>query len=630
MSATGKHTAEPIAANEQQARAVAEAARETQWAHHSFVRELYNGKLRLDLVHPYPLEDPEEDAKAQPFLQRLAHVLESIDTDQIEREHKIPQRVIEQFKEIGAFGIKIPQQYGGLGLSLRSYVKAMGMVNSVDASLTTLLAAHQSIGVPQPLLHFGTEEQKQKYLPRLARGAVSAFALTEPDAGSDPSNIRSHAELTDEGDAYVLNGEKLWITNGSIAELLVVMAMTGPQRITAFIVETDWPGVEVAQRCQFMGLNGAEIAHFRFTNVRVPKENLLWKEGAGLKLALVTLNTGRLGLPMIAAFAAKRTLSYTRVWANRRVQWGRVIGKHDLIAQIIGNMAASTFALESVAELTAILAQKENVDIRLEAAIAKLYNTEMAGHIIDDAVQVYGGRGYETRASIHARGENSPPLERMYRDARILRIFEGTSEIMHLFIAREVVDMHLSVAGDLINQKLSLLEKIKPLLTAGAYYSLWYPKLWLGWGYWPRYSEFGRLAPQMRYLSRTTRRLARALFHAIVIFGARLEKRQSVLARLIDIGAELYAMTASCVRAQAMLHAQPDNDEPVEIAVLFCRQSRRRVERLFKTIFNNDDTQNYKLARDVLAGKHTWLEQDLPHLVEEKDAGRSIANGVID
>lgn len=622
MSATKDVAASvpPAAAQvtEQDARQVAEAARETEWGQPSFVRELFLGRLRLDLIHPPPEPDAEEQVRAAAFLQRLALFAESVDGAEIERTGRVPEHVIEGLREIGAFGIKIPQEYGGLGLSQRSYNRAIAYIGTVNSSLGVLLSAHQSIGVPQPLKMFGTPEQKKKYLPRLAKGAVSAFALTEPDVGSDPARMGATADPTEDGEAWILNGEKLWCTNGPLAELMVVMAGTPPKPgsrrrgITAFIVERDWPGVEMVHRLEFMGLRGIENGVIRFNDVRVPKENVIWGEGRGLKLALITLNTGRLTIPATAAAGAKWCLKVSREWAATREQWGAPVGRHDAIAQKIGEMTALTFAMEAINELASGLADAGESDIRLEAAIAKMYNSEAAWRIVDETMQIRGGRGYETADSLASRGEEPIAVERAMRDLRINMIFEGSSEIMRLFIAREAVDPHIQRGGALFRADADLAAKAKSAVGLGTHLAGWYPKLVAGWGRWPRYDEFGPNARHLQYVDRTARKLGRTLFYAMARYGPKLERRQSVLFRLVDVGAELFAMSATCVHAQHLVSRNPNDRTPLRLADLFCRHAKRRIARSFRDVFRNHDGITYRVAQETLAGKYAWLEKGLP------------------
>ena len=617
----------PQLASETEAREVAEASRESEWTGASFVRELFLGRFPLELIHPYPQVDPEEERRAAPFMTKLREFLLRVDSDMIDRTGDIPEEYVQELREMGAFGIKIPREYGGLGLSYTSYVKAMAMVTSKDGSLTALLSAHQSIGLPQPLTLFGTDEQKRRYFPRLAKGAISAFALTEVDAGSDPANMETNATPTEDGRAFLVNGEKLWCTNGTRADLFVVMARTPDvivkgkprKQITAFIVEKEWAGVEVVHRCRFMGLKAIENGVIRFTNVRVPRENILWEEGKGLKLALVTLNTGRLTLPASAAGGAKALLQASRSWAAERVQWGAPIGKHEAIARKLSLMAANTFAMEAISGLTVGLAERGTYDIRLEAAIAKMYNTEHGWRIVDDALQIRGGRGYETADSLRARGEAPIPIERAMRDSRINLIFEGSSEIMRLFIAREAVDHHFKTAFALVDKKSSGSDKRAALGRVIKFYPFWYPSRWIGRGQIPTsFSEFGKLAGHLRYAERHARKLGRSIFHAMVRYGPKLERKQMVLFRAVDIGAELFAIAATCARAR--YEASRGNKGAIALADVFCREAQLRIDDLFENLYGPTDEKVYKLAQQVLKGEHAWLESGIIGMTDVEGA----------
>lgn len=603
---------------EEQARAVAEESRESGWDKPSFAKELFLGRFPLDLIHPFPQPTDEDAARTDAFLVKLREFLGGVDGSVIERDAQIPDEYVKGFAELGCFGMKIPAEYGGLGMSQVAYNRALMMVSSVHPSLGALMSAHQSIGVPEPLKLAGTDEQKRKFLPRCAAGAISAFLLTEPDVGSDPARLASTATPVDDGQAYELDGVKLWTTNGVVADLLVVMARVPKSEghrggISAFVVEADSPGITVERRNKFMGLRGIENGVTRMHNVRVPRENLIGREGDGLKIALTTLNAGRLAIPAIAAGSAKWSLKIAREWSCERVQWGKPVGEHAAVANKISFIAATAYALESALELSGQMADEGRNDIRIEAALAKLWSSEMACVIADELVQIRGGRGYETAESLAARGERAVPVEQIVRDLRINRIFEGSSEIMRLLIAREAVDAHLSAAGDLANPKADMRQKAKAAAGASGFYAKWLPQLVFGEGQLPTsYRDFGPLATHLRFVERSSRKLARNTFYGMARWQAALEQKQGFLGRVVDIGAELFAMAAACVRAEAQRAAdRAEGDQAYELADAFCQQATLRVEALFNALWTNTDGTDSRLARNVLAGRYTWLERGI-------------------
>ncbi|MDN5758906.1 MAG: acyl-CoA dehydrogenase family protein [Tomitella sp.] len=606
-----------------EAREVAEEARESGWDKPSFAKEMFLGRFPLELVHPFPRPAAGDVARTDEFLARLRETCEQMDGGRIEDDEMIPDEYLRKLADIGCFGLKIDREHGGMGLSQVAYNRALMLVSSVHPSLGALLSAHQSIGVPEPLKLAGSDAQKAEYLPRCARGEISAFLLTEPDVGSDPARLASTATRIEDGAAYELDGVKLWTTNGVIADLLVVMARVpgwddaaGEHHrggVSAFVVEAASDGVTVEQRNRFMGLHGIENGVTRLHRVRVPRENLIGREGDGLKIALTTLNAGRLAIPAMAAGSGKWCVKIAREWSRERVQWGKPVGEHEAVATMISSITATTYALESVVELASQMADEGRNDIRIEAALGKLWSSERACEIGDILLQVRGGRGYETAGSLRARGERAVPVEQMVRDLRINRIFEGSSEIMRLLIARDAVDTHLKAAGALADPKSDLQAKAKAAAGASGFYARWLPHLAAGKGTLPgSYGEFGDLATHLRFVERSARKLARNTFYGMARWQAGMENRQAFLGRVVDIGAELFAMSASCVRAEAQRQDDPREGAAAhELADTFCRQSRIRVDGLMRALWRNTDAADVALTRNTLDDRYTWLEDGI-------------------
>jgi alkylation response protein AidB-like acyl-CoA dehydrogenase len=596
-----------------EARAISEGAREKEWKLPSFGKGLYLGDFQPELISPQPELPADAVEKGERFLAALRAFLEDeVDPQQIEREGRISDEVIAGLKAVGALGMKVPEEYGGLGFSQVYYNRAMMLAGTCHSSISTLLSAHQSIGVAQPLLLFGSEEQKREWLPKVCTTHLSAFALTEPGVGSDPARVSTTATPTEDGAGYVLNGRKLWTTNGTVADVLVVLAKVPRSDgrrggITAFIVPGTTDGVVVEARIEFMGLRGIENSQTRFTDAYVPSENVIGREGQGLKIALATLNTGRLAIPAVCAGVCKWATKIAREFAGQRIQWGKPIGEHDEVAQRIAFIAATAFGLEAMLDVTSRLADEKRNDVRIEAAIAKLYGSEMSWQVVDQLMQVCGGRGYETAQSLEARGLRGVPVEQTLRDMRVNRIFEGSTEIMHLIIA---MDQHLKAAGDLMQPDLKIAGKAKAAGRAGAFYANWYPRLTLGRGHIPgSYADYGELAGQMRFVERTSRKLARSTFYGMARWQAGTENHGAFLGRIVDIGAELFAMAAAVVYAQTAIREHPERAaETSALAEAFCNQARLRTERRFHELWTNADKPNHHLALDVLKGRHTWLE----------------------
>ncbi len=397
----------------------------------SFMKSLFHGVIEENLVFPYPEMKPDEKENLSLILDNLRRFGESeVDSAAIDREHAIPDGLLAKMKEMGLFGLTIPEEHGGFGLSATAYARVMQELAAIDSSLAVTVGAHQSIGLKGILL-FGTEAQKKKYLPRLATGEhVAAFALTEPGAGSDAASIATRAELSDDGEHYVLNGSKIWITNGGFADVFTVFARTSAPdpgvkpRITALIVERGM-GVKNGPNEEKMGIRGSSTTELFFEDVRVPAGNVLGEAGRGFKVAMEVLNSGRMGLASGCVGACKKLIRMSTERVKERSAFGRPIGEFGLIKEKIARMAAETYALESMTYLTTGIIDAGSGDYSLESAIIKVFGSETLWYVVNETLQIAAGIGYMTEY----------PYERMMRDARINLIFEGTNEILRAFIA---------------------------------------------------------------------------------------------------------------------------------------------------------------------------------------------------
>lgn len=600
-----------------QAMEIAEEAREKDYRHPSFSGQLFMGEFNSDLLFPFPEQDAEDKKIGDDYIEKITQLLTSqLDPEEVEATREIPQQVIDQMAKLGVFAMKVSKKYDGLGFSQTNYNRTVMKVASYCGSTAVLISAHQSIGVPQPVRLYGTEEQKQKYLPRFRKGSISAFALTEPDVGSDPARMSCEAVLSEDGKHYILNGEKLWCTNGTIADIIIVIAKTAPkiergkerQQITAFILEMNTPGVEVVQRCEFMGLGAIYNGMLKFTNVKIPIENRLGDEGRGLSIALATINVGRLTLPAACTGGAKQCLRICREWGSERVQWGMPVALHEAGREKVAYIAATTFAMEAITWLTSNWADQNKVDIRIEAAMAKMFCTESLWKIADLTLQLRGGRGYEKARSLKARGEIPYPVERILRDCRINMILEGSTEIMKLFLAREAMDPHLKRFGFLLKGKISAVDVIYRIPKLMFHYSWWYLKQCFKPLKSTSYKPLGSLEHHFSYIQQTAPKLARTIFSSMIKYQKRLEYKQMLLGRLMEIGTDLFAMASVCSYAISQKD-KVNNQSPIDLADYFCLLAKKRIDQNLEAIGNNIDKETNIIAKRVVDNEFRWLEE---------------------
>ena len=610
--------------------AVAETARDKA-SYSGFLAGLFETDVRWDLFTSIGI--PQMSPAALDFLERFKIALIPLDPERVDSEGELPEPVLKTLAEIGAFGIKIPRRFGGLELTQSEYQKVATLCASFDASLTVLLSAAQSIGVPEPLRLFGTEEQKAKYLPRLARGEISGFALTERNVGCDISKVETYAVRVIENGktvAYRLTGEKFFITNSVkqdgefLSSMLVVIArivdrpeeLQDPQaekRYGAFIVETHWPGCSVT-RLRFEGVRGIYNGVPTFNNVYVPIENRLGNEEDGLRIALATLTVGRLTLPAASSGGLKQCLSVMRWWGRTRVQWNKPIGEHTLIGEKLCRAAAYTLALDAVMAYCGAWANKKG-DLRLESAAAKIIGSEWYWEVVNDLFQVRAGRGFMTVESQRKSGELGIPVMRMLRDARINLVWEGTSEILRIWMAREALSPY-------IEQGIAFLQgSPSDKIEAPLYYARMALRSCL---HFPNplstSAMFGKdYARWVRFIESSARSLTRSTIVATVRHRQGLHNKQLLLKDLVNDSLWLFPMAATLWYAsQSEMRTKPGI---LELATYFCQEMADRLDPPSSSVKrirrHKKDSSVYHLSKAIMSGEYVWLEEGIVPLVEK-------------
>lgn len=604
--------------------AAAEAARDTR-GYSGFIAGLFEGVVRRPLFSAASIPAMSEAAKE--FLDTLRRVLiEKVDPETIDREGAIGEEVFGALKEIGAFGIKIPRRYGGLGLSQSEYHAVATLLASHDAATTVLLSAHNSIGAAEPVKLVGNHEQRQRLLPRLAKGEISGFALTEKDAGCDIWNLSTYAIPVHQGgllQGYRLTGEKLYTTNAPrgnhefLASLLVVIAqiVNAPhdvnrpkeeRRFGAFVVETQSEGCRCT-RLSFMGVRGIYNGQVHLRNVYVPAANRLGEEGDGLRRALESLTVGRLTLPAACLGNLKQCLWLARTRAQQRIQYDRPIGEHTDIGSKLVSMASRILALEAIVKITGMWADAK-VDVRLESAAAKILATEWLLDSLLDLFRIYGGRAFETPDSLRLHGDLPVPIERMIRDALINVIWEGSNGILTLWIAREGLAEYVTQGTAFLECRLEEMARAVPFFAKISARSF-SPVVMFERGL----RSGASVARWERFLSQQSRALARKTLWVTARHRQSLARNQRLLRGLVTAGLQLFTVEASlwygsqpsvqahalsralvedvCLRAQEILHPTP----PLSL----------------RTPLWDEDRRLFHLATDLLAGKGAWLEEGI-------------------
>lgn len=570
----------------------------------SFAKALFHGRVLPELVLPYPKPRAEEQQLVQMTVDAIEKMGREINVAQIEEEKRLPPEVLQKFREMGLFGLIIPEAYGGFGFSNTAYVQILSALSVVDTSFTATIGAHQSIGL-KALLLFGSDAQKEKYLPLLASGEmIAAFGLTEPGAGSDAGSIKTSAKLSEDGTHYVLNGGKIWITNGGIAQFFTVFARTQqPDKngvlkdgITCFIVTRDSEGFSTGPEEKKLGLVGSSTVALTFENVRVPVENVIGQPGKGFKIALAVLNNGRLGLAGACALGSQRLVRMALDHALQRKQFDRRLADFGLIQSKFANMMIENFAAEAMVHTTAALMDSGKYDYSLESAMCKIFSTEMEWRLVNECLQIAGGTGFMKEYG----------YEKVLRDSRIFTIWEGANEILRLFVGlsglqgpgeelREVAEalkqplqdvVHsIGVLGDYGVRWLRNQVKTRaPVKTSQALE-----------GIHPLFAK------EAAMFQRYTAALASETEKALRRHGKKIIEKQFVVRRIADLATDLFATVCTLSRASRAVEEKGEAGAAWEIAVAraFARKARRRMAENVRRMSTNDDQLEATIANGL-------------------------------
>ncbi|MEO0512763.1 MAG: acyl-CoA dehydrogenase family protein [Planctomycetota bacterium] len=579
-----------------------------------FVKNLFWGRLREDLLLPYPESPAEEQARCDQLLAELEDYLKNEHPSiQIDQDQEIPRWVIDRLFQMGALGCTIPTEYGGMGFGITGYNRVLEMIGRYCGSTAVVVSAHQSIGC-KALMLFGSDEQKQRFLPKMATGDLSAFCLSEPNVGCDAGGQETRCELSPDGTHYILNGEKKWSTSGALSGLFTVMCKQkmadGKDKVTALICTPDMDGVDIFQKNRSKcGIRGTWQARIKLTNVRVPKENLLHKEGKGLNVALTCLNYGRCTLSAGMLGGARRAMDQGVKWARTRHQFNRPLSDFELVKTKLANMAALTYAMDAVLYMTTGMLDRKDSDIMVETAICKVFSSEMGWRVVNDAMQIMGGESYIT----------SNEVERIFRDSRINLIVEGANEVMQSFIfaygGRQLGEWMLGIRESAPKNfyKPAFLKQAIPLGL----------EVFLG---------IRRAAPSLETVHASLRGEAELLGRAISeltfqfkqmskIHDAEIVSRQAVQARLADQAIMIHAWACTLSKLDRQVRVHGDNGGP-EIArdraaaMHFFDVARDEIAKSIRAGYQNTDSTMFKAAEAAIAFSDTQPASDF--IIPEK------------